>query len=239
MLTKLSFSSPRFPLPHALLFATTALTITAAAACSSSGARTAAPAEAAPAQDEPIAAKCEAHDPLACLAISKALELGGGEAKERRAALQQRFERGCDEDDKRCFALAWVIEDPMRAVLLYQRSCDAGVAVACHMFGLNAEAIAEQEEEAEHKETMYTAAFVTFGMACDGGFHDGCVSKAKMQYAGTSGARDLEGAKKTLQIPCKSGNEEACKIIPIIECMQGMRLEGCPEFATPTAAPAP
>jgi TPR repeat protein len=231
--------SPHFPLPPlraALLPGAAAL---AASACSSSGARTAAPTEAEPEQNDPIAAKCEAHEPLACMAIAKALEIQGEEGKERRAALQKRFGRGCDDDDKRCFALAWVIEDPMRAVLLYQRSCDAGVAVACHMFGLNAEAIAEEEPDAERKDTMYTAAFVTFGMACDGGFHDGCLSKAKMQYAGTGRPRDLEGAKATLQVPCKAGNEEACQIIPVLECQQGMRLEGCPDVAAPTMAPAP
>lgn len=247
MLTKRSFGSSISPSPsrssafRAPLFTAAALAAAAllsATACSSSGTRPAGPTEAS-AEDDPIADKCYAHDPLACMALLKTLEIKGEGSKARRDELLQRFERGCAQDEKGCFALAWFVEVPVRAVLLHQRSCDVGVAVACYMYGLNVEAIGEEETDAEQKDATYTAAFVTFGMACDGGFHDGCISKAKMQYGGVGRPRDLEGAKVTLQIPCKAGNEEACKIIPMIECQQGMRLEGCPDVAAPTMAPAP
>ena len=227
------------PLPSPVAFA---LLLLAATACSSSKPQPAAPTAAPPAaakadasaaplpgpSADPQVTACESGDPMACLSIVRRIEAAGTAGAAERTAMIARFTPMCDVKPAHCFALAWVTKDPVESVLLHQRACDVGVAPACYMYGLHVNSIADTvtgEEQAD----MLNAALVTFGMACQGGFHDGCVERARMQFAGRGGPRDLPGARATLKIACdRPGGEKACDVIRMIECQEGLRTKDCP-----------
>ena len=101
-------------------------------------------------------------------------------------------------------------EDFERAVALYEQSCNAGWAPACHQMG-------HSYEVGEGVKADARRAIAWYGQACDGEFVDGCISAGMLLLTGTLVPTDPAGAQRflaravaLLDEACQSGNDRQC-----------------------------
>lgn len=93
--------------------------------------------------------------------------------------------------------------DPARAVELYTRACDAGVARACNLLGT----LVWQGRGASADPKR---AYSLYMRACDGGDAAGCFSAGICHRTGTCAEKNDAEATKLIQRACDAGDSRAC-----------------------------
>ncbi len=122
------------------------------------------------------------------------------------AALASKDEQCPGGTVKGCFDAASESErkgDFTRAVELYSRACDAGVARACTMLG----ALVWQGRGVEGDPAR---AFALYMRACDGGDMAGCFSAGVCHRTGACAEKNEAVANTLIQRACDGGDARAC-----------------------------
>ena len=94
--------------------------------------------------------------------------------------------------------------EPARAVELYTRACDAGVARACNLLGT----LVWQGRGVSAADPK--RAYSLYMRACDGGDAAGCFSAGICHRTGTCAEKNDAEATKLIQRACDAGDSRAC-----------------------------
>ena len=86
---------------------------------------------------------------------------------------------------------------------LYERACDSGDMIACHVFGL-------MYQVGDGVPRDLARAVELFQRACDGGGTQGCNHLGLMYHAGVGVARDVARAMSLFEQACQGGEPAAC-----------------------------
>jgi TPR repeat protein len=143
---------------------------------------------------------------LSVVACSEKQGQGGATQDKAAAALAGKDEKCPGGTVKGCLDAATEADrrgDPARAVELYTRVCDAGVARACNVLGTLV-------WQGRGVSADPARAYSLYMRACDGGDAAGCFSAGICHRTGTCAEKNDAEATKLLQRACDAGDSRAC-----------------------------
>ncbi|MFL5358296.1 tetratricopeptide repeat protein [Archangium sp.] len=144
---------------------------------------------------------------LSVVACSEKQGQGGGATQDKAAAALAGKDEKCPGGTvKGCLDAATEADrrgDPARAVELYTRVCDAGVARACNVLGTLV-------WQGRGVSADPARAYSLYMRACDGGDAAGCFSAGICHRTGTCAEKNDAEATKLLQRACDAGDSRAC-----------------------------
>jgi hypothetical protein len=144
---------------------------------------------------------------LSVVACSERQAQGSGAGQDKSAAALANKDEQCPGGTvKGCLDAAMEAEqraEVARAVELYTRACDAGVARACNVLGIlvwQGRGVIEDP----------TRAYSLYVRACDGGDPSGCFNASVCHKTGSCAEKNAAEATKFLQRACDGGDQDAC-----------------------------